>query len=308
MLIFSALAIMFVLLAFALRSSALVLAQLYAFGSMFSLTVAGAAIIRLRYLEPDMERPYRAPLNVRIGSASVSLTSCLGVLMAAGMWVLVLATHDAARVLGMIWMVVGTVGYIGYRITHGLHVTRRAQIRSASSVVIAAKTYDKILLAMRPERGRLWGAGDAELAALGNKLLDDGGEITTMLVHELPLTQPLDAPLGEIEQITGERLSLLRRATSKFNIRMSSTVARSRAAGRAICQEAQRRDVDAVVLAMRLKQRGGDITFGKTVSYVLRHAPCDVVVMSFPLESLPPRAASFSTRESQSVESTTDTR
>lgn len=306
--VFSAISIVFVLLAFALRSSALVLAQIYAFGSMFSITVAGAAVIRLRFLERGMERPYRAPLNVPIRGTHVSLASLAGVVLAGSMWVLVLATHDAARVLGITWMVVGTMLYIGYRITHGLHVTQRASVREASSVMITARTYDKILLAVRPERGRLWGAGDAELAAIANKLLDDGGEITTMLVHELPLTKPLDAPLGEIEQVTGERLSLLRRATAKFNVRMSSTVARSRAAGRAICQEAQRRDVDAVVLAMRLKRRGGDITFGKTVSYVLRHAPCDVVVMSFPVESLPPRATEFSMREQHGIESVQTTR
>jgi APA family basic amino acid/polyamine antiporter len=307
-LIFAGLAIMLVLLAFALNSSALVLAQMYAFGAMFSMTVAGAAIIRLRFLEPDISRPYRAPLNIRIRGARVSLVSVVGVVLTAGMWVLVLATHDTARVVGVIWMVVGTVTYMGYRMTRGLSITRRATIRPASTVAISARVYDKILLPIRPERGRLWGAGDAELAALAHKLLDDGGQITTMLVHELPLTLPLDAPLGEVEQVTGERLSLLRKATAKFNVRLSSTVARSRAAGRAICQEAARRDVDAIVLAMRFKRRGGDITFGRTVSYVLRHAPCDVVVMSFPLDSLAPRSVKNSSRVEHSIESSQDTR
>jgi nucleotide-binding universal stress UspA family protein len=63
-------------------------------------------------------------------------------------------------------------------------------------------------------------------------------------------------------------------------------VARARAAGRAICQEAQRRDADAVLLATRSKRRQRDEPFGRCVAYVLRHAPCDVVVLSLPEQSL----------------------
>ena len=42
------------------------LADLYAFGSMISFTAAHVSVIMLRYREPDLERPFRAPLNVRI--------------------------------------------------------------------------------------------------------------------------------------------------------------------------------------------------------------------------------------------------
>lgn len=277
-----------------LRSSALVLAQLYAFGSMLSLTIACASLVRLRFTRPDLERPYRTPLNVSIRGVDVSLIAVAATVSAAGMWVLVLATHDAARALGIIWMVVGSVGYAGYRMTRGLEVARVAEVQAEPEVQIVARSYRRVLLAIRPERGRLWGAGDAELAALANKLLDDGGEIAVMLVHEIPLVKPLNAPLGAVEEETTERLTLLRKVTQKLNLPLSSTVARARAAGRAICQEAERRETDALVMAMRCKVRGGDAVFGKTVSYVLRHAPCDVIVMSFPLASIPPRPQSES--------------
>ncbi len=42
------------------------LADLYAFGSMISFTAAHVSVIMLRYREPDLVRPFRAPLNVRI--------------------------------------------------------------------------------------------------------------------------------------------------------------------------------------------------------------------------------------------------
>jgi len=44
-----------------LSDSAVVLAQVYAFGATFTATMAGVAVIRLRFTEPDLERPFRAP-------------------------------------------------------------------------------------------------------------------------------------------------------------------------------------------------------------------------------------------------------
>lgn len=270
-----------------LRNSALALAQLYAFGSSFSLMVASAAIIRLRFTEPDLPRPYRAGVNVRLRGREVSLLSVAGLLGAAVVWVLVIATHDAARVLGLIWMVGGFVAYGTYRLTHGHTLVDRVEPRREEEMKLETRTYRRILLAVRPEPGRLYGEGDAEVAALARKLLDvPDGEIAVMLVHELPLTKPLSAPLGEVEQVTAARLSRLRSATDKLGVRLTSTITRARAAGRAICQEAARREADAIVIATGAKPRTGDAIFGKSVSYVLRHAPCDVVILRFPEASL----------------------
>ena len=84
--------------------------------------------------------------------------------------------------------------------------------------------------------------------------------------------------------ITSSR-TMLRSATDKMGVRLSSTIGRARAAGRAICQEAARRDADVVVLATGARRRADDAPFGKSVAYVLRHAPCDVIVLRFPAGS-----------------------
>ncbi|MCW2928824.1 MAG: amino acid permease [Thermoleophilia bacterium] len=273
-----------------LSDSAVVLAQVYAFGATFTTTLAGLAIMRLRYTEPDLERPFIAPWNVQLGRGRVSLLVLAGTIASGAMWVLVIATHDAARVVGLAWMVFGFVGYATYRITHGLPIRARVDPRQIESPDIDARSYRRLLVAVRPEPGLLYGAGDAELIGLAQKLLDSDDprptEVAVMLVHELPLILPLDAPLGDIERETMRRLSGIREAASSLDVRLSSSVARARAAGRAICQEAQRRDSDAVLIAMRSKHRHGDEVFGKCVSFVLRHAPCDVVVLSLPEESL----------------------
>lgn len=275
--------------------SAIVLAQVYAFGATFTSFVTCAAIIRMRFCEPELERPFRAPLNVRVGSGSVSVLAVAGCAASLAMWVLVLATHDTARVVGIGWMVAGFVAYGTYRLTHGLPLTTRVDPRSSVPLHIDAQSYRRILIAVRPEPGLLSGAGDAEIVGLAHKLLDqpegERAEVSVMLVHELPLVQPLDAPLGDVELRSMRRLAAIREVADRLGLRLSSTVARGRAAGRAICQEAQRREADAVLLAIRKRKRKGDEVFGRTVTYVLRHAPCDVLVLALPEETLQRAAA-----------------
>ena len=267
--------------------SAVVLAQVYAFGATLTSTLAGLALIRLRFTEPELDRPFRAPLNVSIGGTQVSLMVVLGTAASLAMWGIVLATHDAARALGLAWMVLGFVLYGTYRLTHGLPLARRVDPRVVQPPRIDARSYRHLLVAVRPEAGMLYGAGDAEVIALAKKLMDDPEpnetpEISVMLVHELPLVLPLDAPLGDAEEATSKRLAGIRDVASRLGLRVDSSVLRARAAGRAICQEVETRQADAVLLATRTKRRTDDQAFGKCVAYVLRHAPCDVVVLALP--------------------------
>ena len=51
------------------------LGNIYAFGAMLSFTIAHLALIRLRFKDPDAERPYRGPGNLRIGAAATSRCS-----------------------------------------------------------------------------------------------------------------------------------------------------------------------------------------------------------------------------------------
>ena len=55
-----------------------VLGNLYSFGAMLSFTTAHAAIVALRVKDPDRERPYAAPWNVRIKGSAIPMTAVIG--------------------------------------------------------------------------------------------------------------------------------------------------------------------------------------------------------------------------------------
>ena len=69
------------------RATPNVLGNLYSFGAMLSFTIAHAAVIALRIKDPDRERPYRMPWNVRIRGRTIPMTAVIGGIGTVGAWV-----------------------------------------------------------------------------------------------------------------------------------------------------------------------------------------------------------------------------
>jgi nucleotide-binding universal stress UspA family protein len=101
-------------------------------------------------------------------------------------------------------------------------------------------------------------------------------------VLEVPLDQPLDADLLEREQVADLILDEAQALLETYaGVHIVSRLERARSAGPAIVEEATRRDAEVVILgAPRTKVKGGKPIFGRTVDYVLRHAPTRVAVVA----------------------------
>ena len=109
-----------------------------------------------------------------------------------------------------------------------------------------------------------------------------GASIVALTVIEVPLQLPLDAELDpEIEERAHELLDEVRAIGDAYGVNVIGRIVRARRAGRAIVEEAERRHSEIIVLgAPRLEKRRrhrGRI-FGDTVDYVLKNAPCRVLV------------------------------
>lgn len=120
--------------------------------------------------------------------------------------------------------------------------------------------------------------------ALAAELADDhGSTITAVVVVEVPATLPLDAHMLEDEVAAKGVLEEARAIGYARGVNVHTRVLRARLAGEAIVEEAEQCQTDLVVLrAPRsgLRRR----LFGKTANFVLKHAPCRVMV-----EAPPPR-------------------
>jgi len=91
------------------------LAELYSFGAMLAFTIAHISIIALRFREPDLERPYRAPFNLPFRGRHIPLTAVVGGLGTFTVWVVVIYSHHLGRTIGLLWLAIGLTLYVLYR-------------------------------------------------------------------------------------------------------------------------------------------------------------------------------------------------
>lgn len=115
-LFFSAIAALQAIFAFLSGSKALeTMANMYAFGAMLAYFLSTVALIALRIKEPHTPRPYKVPLNIRIGEAEIPVLGVLGVIGTFAMVVIVLWTHEIARIIGPLWVAAWITYYVWYR-------------------------------------------------------------------------------------------------------------------------------------------------------------------------------------------------
>jgi len=91
------------------------LADLYAFGAVLAYTAAHASIIALRVKEPNLRRPFKIPLNIRIKGRQIPVTAIIGGLATLTTWFIVVYTHAIGRIVGFAWLALGLLIYLFYR-------------------------------------------------------------------------------------------------------------------------------------------------------------------------------------------------
>jgi APA family basic amino acid/polyamine antiporter len=277
------------------------LAGIYAFGATLAITIAHLSIVRLRVSEPDRPRPYRVPVNVRWGNASLPLPAIFAALVSALAFLSVLAYHQTARWVGGGWMVFGLLFYVVYRkLVEGTSLTKRVSVseraltkqvpevafRSILVPVFGTKLDDDIV----STAGRLAAAEQEEAGG------EEEARLDLVYVIEVPLTLPLDAELPPEREEEARRA--LQRASDVGeeyeDVKVVAEVVRARGIGPGIVDAARRSGAEAIVIGGEppSKIRGGarlggigaakPAEVGAATEYVLKKAPCRVLLTAPP--------------------------
>jgi APA family basic amino acid/polyamine antiporter len=111
-----------------------------------------------------------------------------------------------------------------------------------------------------------------------------GAGVTAVCVIEVPVELPLDAHMTEEDAHAKHVLDHARAIGDLYGVKVVPRVLRARAAGEAILEEAARTSTEIIVLRAPRKKRSRRAiqVFGKTVDYVMKHAPCRVMVAASP--------------------------
>jgi APA family basic amino acid/polyamine antiporter len=255
------------------------LGNLYSFGAMLSFTTAHAAVIALRIKEPDRERPYRAPWNIRIRGADIPMTAVLGGIATFAAWISVIVLHVDARYVGTGWMIIGLAGYVVYRRRQGL------DLRSHHRIIHRARPAFFVELEYRSAIVPIFGTDvDASALRTAAKLVGPGAQVEAIYILRVPNQLPLDAGLDEEEQRGMRVLERARVAGRQAGLEVQTRLIRTRNPGAAIVEEAERREAEIIYLGTA-HAPASERALGPTASYLLAHRPCRVVIETPPAVS-----------------------
>lgn len=247
------------------------LAELYNFGSMLAFSLAHLSLIGLRIKEPALERPFKTPLNLRIGGKDIPITAIVGGLATFGAWIVVLVLHPTGRNLGFAWLGFGLLLYFLVR--------RREDIPIVDSVRIERVAMPEFkMLELKQILVPTLGGRTTEVVQIAAQLARDAkAELTALYVIEIPEALPLETFLVEHLQAGDEALARAEAIAREYGVPIRLKLLQARAAGAAICEVAREEKMDLIVIGA--PQRPGKVmTLGSTVDAVLRQAPCRVWV------------------------------
>ncbi len=180
------------------------------------------------------------------------------------------------RYAGMGWLLIGFAFYVYYRrrVVHApLSETVRAPVEFGPAAVLEFRS---ILVPIAAGY-----ASDEAMDFACRLAAERRASIVALTAIEIPLDQPLDAEMPDEVREANEQLDEARAIGESYGVTVIGRIARTRNIGRAIVDEAIRRNSEIIVMAgprrVRL-QRGRRQIFGDAVDFVLRHAPCRVMI------------------------------
>jgi APA family basic amino acid/polyamine antiporter len=277
------------------------LAGIYAFGAMLAITIAHLSIVRLRIIDPDRERPFRAPGTIRWRGAELPGLAILAAVLSTLALASVIAFHSGARWVGGGWMLFGLVFYFIYRgPIEGTSLTKRVSVTAEALTKKAPRIeYERILVPVFGTKFDDDIVGTAgRLAAADEDSGDDvpGAVLEVVYVVEVPRTLPLDARLPpEREQAAREALRRAKEVGEEYEaVEVHTELVPARSIGAGIVEMARRTGAEAIVMGGEppSRIRGGSVLggiggakpdqVGKATEYVLKKAPCRVLLTAPP--------------------------
>ncbi len=251
------------------------LADMYAYGAMLSFTIAHLAILTLRWREPGIKRPYRGRPNLSFRGRDIPLFAVIGGLGTGLAFVAVLVLHNDARIIGTVWMAIGVTMYVLYRRRLKLSLTETTTLARMAPAVEVDVAYTNILVPVVANE-----VSEEMMVTAGKLAADQGTTIEAITVVEVPVNLPISALLPSEEQAAAELLEHAKAIAEEYGAKVVIQIVRGRQAGRAIVEEASRINAEVIMMGVASRRRMGERLFGRTVDYVLRNAPCRVIISS----------------------------
>ena len=250
------------------------LGDMYAFGAMLSFTIAHLSVIALRAQTRNDPEAFKVRPSLRVRNVDWPLFAIFGAFGTGAAWLVVVIQKPGARWAGLTWLVIGLIGYFVYRrvvLREPLTATLRAPVIIGPAVALE---YQNILVPVKP------GRTSEEAIDLACRLAAvRGAAIAALSVVVVPLDLSLDTQLEEEERAADDALDVAAAIAELYGVKFTERIVRARHPGRAIVDDAKRRQSEIIVMGAPRGGRGRGV-FSDTVDFVLKHAPSRVMVVA----------------------------
>jgi APA family basic amino acid/polyamine antiporter len=250
------------------------LGTMYSFGAMLSFTIAHLSIVALRAKRPNEELVFRGRPNLRVRGINWPIFALVGGLATGLAWLVVVIQTPSTRYAGLGWLIAGFAMYILYR-RRVVHAPLTETVRAPVILSAAALEYRNILVPVAP------GPETVEALDVACRLATERrARVAAIAVVEIPLELPLDAEMAQAEAQANDLLDYARTVGDSYGVDVVGRIVRDRSAGRAVVREAEQRNSEIIVMGAPRRRRTHAPIFGGTTDYVLKHAPCRVMVVA----------------------------
>ena len=106
----------------------------------------------------------------------------------------------------------------------------------------------------------------------------DKGKICAVCVVTVKRALPLDAEVESEIRDAEDILDHMEEVAEEQNYEIETDILQAREAGPAIIDEAVDRGVDLIFMGIKYKRRFGQFSLGNVLPYVLKNAPCPVIL------------------------------
>jgi len=109
------------------------------------------------------------------------------------------------------------------------------------------------------------------------------GTVYAVYVIEVARNLALDAEMPGEARSGEDVLTEAERVADEVDYKISGELLQARDQGHAIVDEAADREVDAIVMGIQLERMLGEFQMGAAAQYVVKHAPCQVILFREPV-------------------------
>jgi nucleotide-binding universal stress UspA family protein len=205
----------------------------------------------------------------------VPLPALVGAPVTFLVWILAMVTHPGARYAGPAWLACGVVLYLLVRRREGRGLLD--DIEPITKLPPGA-AYRRVLVPMK-----LGDIGEEMVATAVAIAKERDASIEAVFVVRVPRAFPLE---GQLPTVVAERartsLEEARALGEEHGVTITTRILSARSIPHAIIDEAREIGADLIVLGSSPRWRRQSRFFSPTVDHVLRHAPCEVLVVAFP--------------------------